>query len=38
MSWDQFVYFSVVAVLLWTVGAIAAWTGKRKTAISFTWG
>ena len=34
MSWDYFIYFAVVAVLLWAVGAWAAW--KDKTGMAYT--
>ena len=34
MSWDLFVYFAISAVLLWAVGAFAAW--KNKTAVAYT--
>ena len=30
MSWDLFIYFAVVAVLLWTIGAYAAWRDNRE--------
>ena len=30
MSWDLFIYFAVTAVLLWTVGAYAAWSDNRE--------
>ena len=32
MSWEQFIYFAVVAVVLWGVGAWAAW--KNKTLLA----
>ena len=34
MSWDSFIYFAVTAVILWLVGAWAAW--KQKPAIAYT--
>ncbi|MBQ7509822.1 MAG: cytochrome c biogenesis protein CcsA [Prevotella sp.] len=34
MSWEQFMYFAIVAVLLWAVGAWAAW--REKTALAYT--
>ena len=33
MSWEQFIYFAITAVLLWGVGAWAAW--KEKTGIAY---
>ena len=36
MSWDHFVYFAVVAVLLWAAGAWAAWRGRAAAAYSTT--
>ena len=29
ISWEQFIYFAIAAVLLWTVGAWAAWREKK---------
>ena len=34
MTWEQFLYFAIAAVLLWTVGAWAAW--REKTALAYT--
>jgi len=34
VSWEQFIYFAIVAVLLWAVGAWAAW--REKTALAYT--
>ena len=34
MTWEQFIYFAIAAVLLWAVGAWAAW--REKTAIAYT--
>ena len=34
MTWEQFVYFAVASVLLWIVGAWAAW--KRQTVLAYT--
>ena len=34
VSWEQFMYFAIVAVLLWAVGAWAAW--REKTALAYT--
>ena len=34
ISWEQFIYFAIAAVLLWAVGAWAAW--REKTAIAYT--
>ncbi len=33
MIWDSFVYFAVLAVLLWLYGAIAAWRDRRTTSV-----
>ena len=33
MTWEHFIYFAIVAVLLWMVGAWAAW--KQKTAVAY---
>ena len=32
MNWSHFVYFAVVAILLWITGAYTAWRGKTRTA------
>ncbi|MBQ8047953.1 MAG: cytochrome c biogenesis protein CcsA [Prevotella sp.] len=32
MSWEQFVYFAVSALVLWAIGAFSAWKGKAMTA------
>ena len=32
MSWDYLVYFAVVSVLLWAIGAFAAWKNKATMA------
>ena len=32
MNWSHFVYFAVVAILLWITGAYAAWRNKTRTA------
>ena len=34
MSWEHFFYFAIASVLLWTVGAWAAW--RKKTTIAYT--
>ena len=34
MTWEQFIYFAIAAVLLWGVGAWAAW--REKTAMAYT--
>ena len=34
MTWEHFIYFAIVAVLLWAVGAWAAW--KDKTVMAYT--
>ena len=32
ISWEQFIYFAITSVLLWAVGAWAAWKGKTGMA------
>ena len=34
MSWEQYIYFAMAAILLWAIGAWAAW--KEKTGIAYT--
>ena len=34
MSWEQFIYFAMAAILLWAIGAWAAW--KEKTGFAYT--
>lgn len=34
MSWEQFIYFAIVAVLFWAAGAYGAW--RNKTNIAYT--
>ena len=34
LGWEHFIYFAIVAVVLWAVGAGAAW--KEKTAMAYT--
>ena len=36
MSWDYFIYFAVAAVLLWTIGAFAAWKDNKRSAYLMT--
>jgi hypothetical protein len=36
MTWDQFIFFAIAAVLFWTVGAWAAWKGSTKLAYGST--
>ena len=36
MNWDYFIYFAIVSVLCWAIGAYAAWKDKTKTAYAFT--
>ncbi|MBO4658059.1 MAG: cytochrome c biogenesis protein CcsA [Prevotella sp.] len=36
MSWDHFIFFAVVAVLLWGTGAFAAWKDRPRTAYATT--
>jgi ABC-type transport system involved in cytochrome c biogenesis permease subunit len=33
MSWEEFIYFAIAAMLLWAIGAWAAW--KEKTAVAY---
>ena len=36
MSWEHFIYFAIASVLLWAVGAWAAWRNKATIAYSAT--
>ena len=36
MSWEHFIYFAIVAVVLWAAGAFAAWKDKRRMAYTAT--
>jgi len=36
MIWDYFIYFAIVAVLLWALGAFAAWKHRTTPAIVLT--
>ena len=36
MTWSHFVYFALSAVLLWALGAYAAWRDKSRTAYAAT--
>ena len=36
ISWEHFIFFAIAAVLLWAVGAWAAWKGKMVTAYAST--
>ena len=36
MSWEHFIYFAIVAVVLWAAGALAAWKNKRRMAYTAT--
>ena len=36
MSWDAFIYFALTSIILWTIGAAAAWKGRRKLTIKAT--
>lgn len=38
MSWDAFIWFAAVAVILWAAGAVLAWTGKKRTAAVTVYG
>ena len=40
MSWDSFIYFAMAAVLLWAIGAYAAWRDNRPLPVfnlSYRW-
>jgi cytochrome c-type biogenesis protein CcsB len=34
VSWEQFIYYAIAAVLLWVIGAWAAW--REKVAVAYT--
>ena len=34
MSWEHFIYFAIASVLLWAMGAYAAW--RDKTVVAYT--
>ena len=34
MTWEHFIYFAVISVVLWTTGALASW--KNKTNVAYT--
>ena len=34
ITWEQFIYFAIASVLLWAVGAYAAW--RNKTGVAYT--
>ena len=36
ITWEHFIYFAIVAVLLWAVGAWAAWRDKKAVAYTST--
>ena len=36
VTWEHFIYFAIAAVLLWTVGAWAAWKDKKAVAYTST--
>ena len=36
ITWEHFIYFAIAAVLLWTVGAWAAWRDKKAVAYTST--
>ena len=38
MSWDSFIWFAAVSVILWAVGSILAWTGNKRTAAMSIYG
>ena len=33
MTWNQFIYFAIAAVLLWAIGAYAAWRDNRPLPV-----
>lgn len=35
-TWDNFVFFAIVALALWIIGAFSAWRDKRTTALATT--
>ena len=40
MSWDSFIYFAMAAILLWAIGAYAAWRDNRPLPVfnlSYRW-
>lgn len=36
ITWDEFIYFAIVAVLLWMVGDVAAWKSRTRLAVAAT--
>ena len=36
MSWDAFIWFALVSVMLWTAGAVLAWKGRKRGALACT--
>ena len=34
MTWEHFIYFAIISVVLWTTGALASW--KNKTNVAYT--
>ena len=36
MTWNNFIYFAIPAVLLWLTGAVTAWKGRERSASLFT--
>ena len=36
MTWEQFIYFAIIAVILWITGAWAAWKDKKGIAYTST--
>ena len=36
MTWEHFIYFAIAAVLLWAIGAFAAWKDMTRTAWTLT--
>jgi len=36
MIWDYFIYFAIIAILLWSIGAFSAWKDCKVKALVFT--
>ena len=36
MTWSHFIFFAIVAVVLWVAGAVAAWKDKKTVAYATT--
>ena len=37
MIWNNFVWFAIVALLLWIAGAVFAWKGRKALVYLFTF-